>query len=278
MTGYSHNPSTPPPASPPGMRGPLSRRTNANPAHWSTTAIAEMSIAVALAAALGLLKLFVMPQGGSVSLEMLPILFIAVRRGLVPALTVGVVYGFVQLLLPGAFLVQPVQVLLDYPLAFGALCFAALVPVPVAPRGLAWREIRRSPGRVVPFVAALTGAVALACVGALRVSLPVGDHLLCHLRPRRSGRLALLPDVQPVVPGAGGAPHHRAAGRSCSSATTARTRLEVALRRHDLRHLPERRVRGRGVLPATVRGGARGRGGRRRPRASCAATTSGRSC
>ncbi len=152
------------------MKGALSRRTNANPAHWSTTAIAEMSIAVALAAALGLLKLFVMPQGGSVSLEMLPILFIAVRRGLVPALTVGVVYGFVQLLLPGAFLVQPVQVLLDYPLAFGALCLAALVPVPVAPRGLAWREIRRSPGSVVPFVAALTGAVALG----------VSARFVCH--------------------------------------------------------------------------------------------------
>ena len=59
-------------------------RVNANPAHWSTAAIAEMAIAVALAAALGLVKLFVMPQGGSVSLEMLPILFIAVRRGLVP--------------------------------------------------------------------------------------------------------------------------------------------------------------------------------------------------
>ena len=169
MTGYSHNPSTPPP-SPPGMRGALSRRTNANPAHWSTTAIAEMSIAVALAAALGLLKLFVMPQGGSVSLEMLPILFIAVRRGLVPALTVGVLYGLVQLLLPGAFLVQPVQVLLDYPFAFGALCLAALVPVPVAPRGLAWREIRLSPGRVVPFLAALTGAVALG----------VSARFVCH--------------------------------------------------------------------------------------------------
>ncbi len=168
MTGYSHNPSTPPP--PPGMRRALTRRTNANPARWSTTAIAEMSIAVALAASLGLLKLFVMPQGGSVSLEMLPILFIAVRRGLVPALTVGVVYGFVQLLLPGAFLVQPVQVLLDYPLAFGALCLAALVPVPVAPRGLAWREVRRSPGRVVPFLAALTGAVALG----------VAARFVCH--------------------------------------------------------------------------------------------------
>jgi len=145
-------------------------RWNANPAAWSTAAIAEMAIAVALAAALGLVKLFVMPQGGSVSLEMLPILFIAVRRGLVPAITVGVVYGFVQLLLPGAFLVQPVQVALDYPLAFGALGLAALVPLPASPARSAWRAARRAPGATLPFAAALTGAVALG----------VGARFVCH--------------------------------------------------------------------------------------------------
>ncbi len=145
-------------------------RVNANPAGWSTAAIAEMAIAVALAAALGLVKLFVMPQGGSVSLEMLPILFIAVRRGLVPALTVGVVYGFVQLLLPGAFLVQPFQVALDYPLAFGALGLAALVPVPSSPARPAWRATRRPPGATLPFVALLCGAVAVG----------VGARFVCH--------------------------------------------------------------------------------------------------
>jgi len=153
-----------------GAPGRAADRVNANPAGWSTAAIAEMAIAVALAAALGLVKLFVMPQGGSVSLEMLPILFIAVRRGLVPAVTVGVVYGFVQLLLPGAFLVQPVQVALDYPLAFGALGLAALVPVPPSPARAAWRAIRRSPGGALPFLALLTGAVALG----------VGARFVCH--------------------------------------------------------------------------------------------------
>jgi thiamine transporter len=129
-----------------------------------------MAIAVALAAALGLVKLFVMPQGGSVSLEMLPILFIAVRRGLVPAITVGVVYGFVQLLLPGAFLVQPLQVALDYPLAFGALGLAALVPVPSSPARAAWREARRSRRATVPFLAPLCGAVVVG----------VAARFVCH--------------------------------------------------------------------------------------------------
>ncbi len=145
-------------------------RVNANPAGWSTAAIAEMAIAVALAAALGLVKLFVMPQGGSVSLEMLPILFIAVRRGLVPAVTVGVVYGFVQLLLPGAFLVQPFQVALDYPLAFGALGLAALVPLPSSPARSAWRGMRRSPGATRPFLALVVGAVAVG----------TGARFVCH--------------------------------------------------------------------------------------------------
>ena len=153
-----------------GAGATLARRANANPAHWSTAAIAEMAIAVALAAALGLVKLFVMPQGGSVSLEMLPILFIAVRRGLVPARTVGVVYGFVQLLLPGAFLVQPLQVLLDYPLAFAALGLAGLVPVPAAPVRFSRGEIRRSPVSVALFVGALSGAVGLG----------VSARFVCH--------------------------------------------------------------------------------------------------
>ena len=153
-----------------GASRPAADRVNANPAGWSTAAIAEMAIAVALAAALGLVKLFVMPQGGSVSLEMLPILFIAVRRGLVPALTVGVVYGFVQLLLPGAFVVQPLQVALDYPLAFAALGLAALVPVPPSPARPAWHAMRRSPGAALPFVALLTGAVALG----------VAARFVCH--------------------------------------------------------------------------------------------------
>ena len=67
-------------------------------------AIAEMGVAVALAAVLGMVRVWTMPQGGSVSLEMLPILFVAIRRGLGPGVATGVVYGLLQLLLPGAFI------------------------------------------------------------------------------------------------------------------------------------------------------------------------------
>jgi thiamine transporter len=110
-------------------------RLNLNPAHWGVQALAEIGVAVALAAVLGQLRLFVMPQGGSVSLELLPIIFVAVRRGVVPAATAGLLYGLLQLALPGAFIFHPAQAALDYPLAFMALAVAGFVDV----RG--WRSL-----------------------------------------------------------------------------------------------------------------------------------------
>jgi thiamine transporter len=104
-------------------------RLNLNPASWGVPALAETAVAIALAVVLGLVRVYAMPQGGSVSLEMLPLLFLAVRRGFGPALAAGVLYGCVQLLLPGAYVYHPAQVLLDYPLAYGAVAAAALVPV-----------------------------------------------------------------------------------------------------------------------------------------------------
>ena len=66
---------------------------NADPRRWDTHLIAEMAMALALAVVLGPVFTMVvplrMPQGGSVSLEMLPILFVAIRRGVVPGVAVG---------------------------------------------------------------------------------------------------------------------------------------------------------------------------------------------
>ena len=110
-------------------------RLNLNPAHWGVQALAEIGVAIALAAVLGQVRIFVMPQGGSVSLELLPIIFIAVRRGVVPAATAGLLYGLLQLGLPGAFVYHPAQAALDYPLAFMSLAVAGFVNV----RG--WRSL-----------------------------------------------------------------------------------------------------------------------------------------
>ena len=110
-------------------------RLNLNPAHWGVQALAEIGVAIALAAVLGQVRIFVMPQGGSVSLELLPIIFVAVRRGVVPAATAGLLYGLLQLGLPGAFVFHPAQAALDYPLAFMSLAVAGFVDV----RG--WRSL-----------------------------------------------------------------------------------------------------------------------------------------
>jgi thiamine transporter len=77
----------------------------------------EIGMAVALAAILNFIPLWRMPQGGSVSLEMLPILIIALRWGASPGIMAGVVYGLVQLAF-GPFIIHPAQLVLDYPLAY----------------------------------------------------------------------------------------------------------------------------------------------------------------
>jgi thiamine transporter len=109
-------------------------RLNLNPAHWGVKAIAEIGVAIALAAVLSwLAQAFPlrMPQGGSFGLEMLPILFIAVRRGVIPGVVAGGLFGLLQLtgVAGTPYIYHPLQALLDYPLAFAALGLAGLVPV-----------------------------------------------------------------------------------------------------------------------------------------------------
>ena len=88
---------------------------------FSTRILAEISIFVALATALSFIKIYTFPQGGSVTAgSMVPILWLALRRGPKIGLFTGAVYGIVQLLIQ-PFMFDPIQVLLDYPLAFGVL-------------------------------------------------------------------------------------------------------------------------------------------------------------
>jgi thiamine transporter len=90
----------------------------------STRVLAEATIFVALATALSLIIIFQFPEGGAITLaSMVPIIWLALRRGLKIGVFAGVVYGFVQLaIMPQIYF--PTQVLLDYPLAFGCLGLA----------------------------------------------------------------------------------------------------------------------------------------------------------
>ncbi len=92
-----------------------------------TRVLTEAALAIALAFVLGLLPAFKMPFGGSISLEMIPLILLALRQGPVVGTVAGVAYGFLDLVID-PFIVHPVQVLLDYPLAFGALGLAGFFP------------------------------------------------------------------------------------------------------------------------------------------------------
>jgi len=90
-----------------------------------TRVLTEAALAVALAYVMGLVVLFKMPFGGTVSLEMIPLILLALRQGWKVGVVAGVAYGILYLTIDN-FVVHPVQLLLDYPLAFGALGLAGL--------------------------------------------------------------------------------------------------------------------------------------------------------
>jgi thiamine transporter len=107
-----------------------------------TRILVEMALTVALAVVLGFFKLWRMPYGGDVSLEMLPILVFALRRGWKAGVGAGALYGAVALML-GAVVVHWAQSILDYPLAYAAVGVAgffagALRRALVAQRVYAW--------------------------------------------------------------------------------------------------------------------------------------------
>jgi thiamine transporter len=88
---------------------------------FSTKIIAEIAMFVALATVLSYIKIFTLPQGGSVTAgSMVPILWLALRRGPKVGFFAAILYGIVQLV-TGPFIVHSAQLLLDYPIAFGVL-------------------------------------------------------------------------------------------------------------------------------------------------------------
>src|SRR5712692_9262163 len=88
--------------------------------------LAEMASAIALSGALSLITIFTLPQGGSITLaSMVPVLLFALRRGPKLGVIAGAILGLV-VLVEMPFVVHPAQLLLDYPLAFGALGLAGL--------------------------------------------------------------------------------------------------------------------------------------------------------
>ena len=113
----------------------MERTVNARPRNRGRSAtrmLCEGAIMVALAQILSYIKLMELPNGGSLTPAMFPILLFALRWGLKDGLLAGFVFGLLQLIFDGAYAWGWQSMLLDYLLAFTPLGLSGLF------KGKAW--------------------------------------------------------------------------------------------------------------------------------------------
>ena len=106
-----------------------------NKTHLRVRALCEGAIMLALALVLNLLSKSIfanLPQGGSISLAMFPLLLIAHRWGWGYGLLTGFCYGLLDMLLDGGYAWGWQSILLDYLVAYTALGLGGFF------RGKAW--------------------------------------------------------------------------------------------------------------------------------------------
>ena len=89
-------------------------------------ALTEGAVFVALAQILGYLKLFELPNGGSICLAMLPIFIYCARWGFGKGMLASFAFSVLQLLLDGAYAWGWQSMIGDYILAFSVLGLAGL--------------------------------------------------------------------------------------------------------------------------------------------------------
>ena len=94
---------------------------------WTTHRIAMGAMCIAVAFVLSQIRLFRMPQGGSINLaSMMPLVLFMIACGPLQGFVVGCAYGSLGLFID-PYVIHPVQMLLDYPLASGAMILCCLV-------------------------------------------------------------------------------------------------------------------------------------------------------
>ena len=93
---------------------------------WTAKTVAFGALAIALSFALSCIRLYRMPQGGSVTPgSMLPLMLFSAAFGIGPGLLAGLAYGVLQYL-QGGWFANVWQFALDYLLAFAALGLTGL--------------------------------------------------------------------------------------------------------------------------------------------------------
>ncbi|MBR2546990.1 MAG: energy-coupled thiamine transporter ThiT [Eubacterium sp.] len=104
------------------MMGHSSERKEGRSAtHKDTMALALSSMFIAASLVLSNIKLFSMPQGGTVTpFSMLPIALCSYLIGTRSGVMAGTALGMLNLMI-NPYVIHPLQLLLDYPIAFAAL-------------------------------------------------------------------------------------------------------------------------------------------------------------
>ena len=100
--------------------------------HLHVRALVEGALLVALAFVFSFIKIYQLPNGGSMTPAMFPILLFALRWGTGRGLAAGFLFGLLQLLFDGAYAWGWQSMILDYLLAFTPLGLAGLF------KGKAW--------------------------------------------------------------------------------------------------------------------------------------------
>ena len=95
--------------------------------HNNITVMVEGALCIALSIVLSKIDLFAMPQGGTVDFELVPLMIFAYRRGLKKGLLAGFLNGLLKILL-GGYVLNLLQAVLDYPLAFMCVGLVAVSP------------------------------------------------------------------------------------------------------------------------------------------------------
>ena len=88
---------------------------------FETKSVTFAAVSVALAFALSYIRLFRLPQGGSITLvSVLPLMLYSQMFGIRKGIVAGVVFGLLSAI-QDPWILHPAQFLLDYPLAFGCI-------------------------------------------------------------------------------------------------------------------------------------------------------------
>ncbi|NLY87220.1 MAG: energy-coupled thiamine transporter ThiT [Clostridiales bacterium] len=119
-----------------------------------TKALTTTALMVALGLILSQIKLFQMPQGGSVTLfSMLPIVLLGYLLGTRWGVLGGVIHGLLDLMF-GGFVIHPAQLVIDYIFAFALLGLSGLVR-------------NKKHGLTIGYIIGITGRYAMAVLSGV---------------------------------------------------------------------------------------------------------------